>query len=86
MPYSVFLHPLGCRVPRSTGAGDDSTNRTAGCIRLPNGDSFVLLLQQPEPRRHRAGRTHGSGNYELRSPTAAAVETTVVVAALLGGL
>jgi len=64
MPYSVFFTPSGVAF-HGTEAGDDSTNRTAGCIRLPNRDASYFFNSLS------VGDTvqvvHGSGNYGSNS-------------------
>lgn len=42
MPYSVFFTASGVAF-HGTEAGDDSTNRTAGCVRLPNKDASYFF-------------------------------------------
>jgi hypothetical protein len=42
MPYSVFFTRSGVAF-HGTEAGDDSTNRTAGCIRLANKDASYFF-------------------------------------------
>jgi lipoprotein-anchoring transpeptidase ErfK/SrfK len=42
MPYSVFFGSNGVAF-HGTQAGDDSKNRTAGCVRLPNSDASYFF-------------------------------------------
>jgi lipoprotein-anchoring transpeptidase ErfK/SrfK len=42
MPYSVFFGSNGVAF-HGTQSGDNSKNRTAGCVRLPNGDASYFF-------------------------------------------
>ena len=60
MPYAIFFTPSGVAF-HGTEAGDDATNRTAGCVRLPNRDASYFFSHLSVGDAVQV--VHGSGNY-----------------------